>query len=222
MNINRGLIRYYQKLRRLKYRVFSDCRRVHGKPTVHQPVLYTGPGQIRFNGKVNLGISSSPYFLNGYIYMEVRFPDSLIELEDGVWISNNSYLISGGPGIHIGRNTLIGFNCAFLDSDFHELNPEHRLEGVPRGGKVVLGENVLVASNVTFLKGVKVGNNSVIANGTVVNRSIPPNMLAYGNPVKCGPLSPYFWSQAKNQLSAETHLPEMGKVPMPSVTGTSA
>ena len=36
----------------------------------------------------------------------------------------------------------------------------------------------------TILKGVTVGENSVIANGSVVNKSIPANVIAGGNPCK--------------------------------------
>jgi acetyltransferase-like isoleucine patch superfamily enzyme len=51
---------------------------------------------------------------------------------------------------------------------------------------VEIGENVLIGSNVKILKGVRVGNNAVIANGSVVTRSIPEGALAFGNPARAG------------------------------------
>jgi maltose O-acetyltransferase len=43
---------------------------------------------------------------------------------------------------------------------------------------------VFIGSNVTVLKGVVIGENSVIANGSVVTKSIPANVIAGGNPCK--------------------------------------
>jgi acetyltransferase-like isoleucine patch superfamily enzyme len=45
---------------------------------------------------------------------------------------------------------------------------------------------VLIGSNVKILKGVQIGKNAIIANGTVVSRSIPENAVAFGNPMKAG------------------------------------
>ena len=190
------LLWWYQKLRVIKYRLLSDCERVYGKPVLRQPVHFVGQGEIRFNGKVNLGVYPSPFFFNGYIYIEARTPDAVIEFGDGVFVNNSCFLISDGPGISIGKGSMLGVNCEIIDSDFHDTNPQRRLTGVPRSGKVVIGENVLIGSNVKILKGVRIGKDSIIANGTVVTKSIPENMLAFGNPAKCGPrFSPQDWKQ---------------------------
>jgi acetyltransferase-like isoleucine patch superfamily enzyme len=182
------LLSAYQRLRIIKFRLLSSCRNVIGRAVVRQPVQLVGEGRIQFNGEVCLGCYPSPYFLSGYIYIEARSTSSIVEIGDGVWINNNSALISNGPGIFIGRRSMLGTNCEIIDNDFHDTHPERRMNGKPRAAKVEIGENVLIGSNVKILKGVRIGSNSVIANGTVVNRSVPENMLAFGNPVKCGRL----------------------------------
>jgi acetyltransferase-like isoleucine patch superfamily enzyme len=178
------IMRKYQWLRILKYRFFSTCKNVIGRPIVNQPVQLVGKGTIKFNGKVTLGWYPSPFFLNGYIYLEAREPDSIIEIGDGVWFNNSVVLISAGPGIFIGNKTTLGTHCEVIDSDFHDMHPDRRMTGVPKTGKVVIGENVFVANNVKILKGVEIGKNSIIANGSVVTRSIPENVVAVGNPAK--------------------------------------
>ena len=177
---------YFQRLRIAKYRFLSDCRNVQGSPTIRQPVQFVGQGTIRFSGAASLGWFPSPYFFSGYIYIEARSADSLIQIEDGVCISNNSFLISDGAGIFIGKRTMLGTHCEIIDSDFHDLHPDRRSDGVAKMGKVVIGENVLIGSNVKILKGVRVGNNAVIANGSVVTRSISENAVAFGNPARAG------------------------------------
>lgn len=81
---------------------------------------------------------------------------------------------------------LIGFNCEILDSDFHDLSPipDKRKNGKAKMGKVVIENNVFIGSNCSILKGVTIGENSVIANSSVVVRSIPPNVIAEGNPCR--------------------------------------
>jgi maltose O-acetyltransferase len=186
---------WYQRWRAFKYRLLSDCARVEGKPVLRQPVQLVGRGEIRFKGKVVLGVYPSPYNLNGYIYIEARNPNSVVEIEDGVWINNNSALISAGPGIFIGTKSMLGTNCEIIDSDFHDTHPDRRMNGVARTGAVVIGENVMIGSNVRILKGVHIGSNSVVANGSVVTRSVPENMLVFGNPAKAGPiLVPGTWN----------------------------
>jgi maltose O-acetyltransferase len=43
---------------------------------------------------------------------------------------------------------------------------------------------VFLGSNVTILKGVTIGKNSIIGNGSVVTKNIPENVVAAGNPAK--------------------------------------
>lgn len=178
--------RIFHKLRKIQYQMMSDCRNIVGKPVVDQPTQFTGQGKIVFKGRVQLGYNPSPFYFSGYIYIEARRPDSVIEIEDGVIINNNTFLISDGPGIFIGKRTMIGSNCEILDSNFHDPHPDRHFQRDPTSCKVVIGENVMIGSNVRILKGVKIGDNAIISNSTVVTRSIPANAVVYGNPAKAG------------------------------------
>lgn len=53
---------------------------------------------------------------------------------------------------------------------------------VNSSGKVTIGDNVYIAANVIVLKGVTIGDNCIIGAGSVVNRDIPSNSVAVGNP----------------------------------------
>lgn len=50
--------------------------------------------------------------------------------------------------------------------------------------EIVIGENVWIGLNATILKGTTIGNNSVIAAGTVVKGHIPENVVVQGNPAE--------------------------------------
>ncbi len=72
--------------------------------------------------------------------------------------------------------------CQIMDSDFHEIWDEDSEQ--IKDTSVVIGNHVLVCSKVTILKGVKIGNNVIIAANSVVTRDVPNGCVAAGNPAR--------------------------------------
>lgn len=173
----------YQRFRVWKYLLLSDAQFVKSDARCLQPVLITGLGTINL-GKCNLGVWPSPYFFSGYSHIEARHPDAEINIGDNVWINNNAVIIAERTKISIGKNTLIGTEFTVYDSDFHDLYPARRLSGKHETASVEIGENVFIGSRVMVLKGVSIGDNCVIAAGSVVSKNIPPNVVAGGVPAK--------------------------------------
>lgn len=175
---------FFQWPRVLKFRVLSDCNRVYGRPIIYQAVQINGKGIVKFDENVRLGVNPSPFLYSGYIYIDARKPNTKIKIGKNTWINNNFVCVAEGRGITIGENTLIGFSCEIVDSNFHDLNPLKRWGGSPTTSAVNIGKNVFIGSNVKILKGVTIGDNSVIANGSVVTKSIQSNVIAGGVPAK--------------------------------------
>jgi len=182
--------RMYQRLRIGKYKFFSNIHHCKSLAQFNQPVLMTGRGMVRL-GRCNLGVSPSPYYFNGYIHIEARNASASIEIEDGVWINNNAVIIAERATIRIGADTLIGTEFTVYDSDFHDLHPDHRMSGMHESIPVNIGKNVFIGSRVMVLKGVNIGDNCVIASGSVVTNSVPANNIAGGVPARIiGTLEP--------------------------------
>lgn len=166
------------------YRMLSHCC-VKGKPRILQPVQIVGRGSVDFYGKVTLGCYPSPFFFSGYSYIETRTESGRISIDDGSWINNNFVAISVHKGIHIGKKVMIGTNVEIYDSDFHRLDPSQRhICTAEDDREVVIDDNVFIGSNVKIMKGVHIGKDSVIANGAIVVKDIPPGVIAGGNPAK--------------------------------------
>ena len=77
---------------------------------------------------------------------------------------------------------LIGTNVEICDSDFHTIYPKQRNDKNHLRNPVELGENCWIGSNVKILKGVKLGENVVVSNGSVVTKSFGPNLVIGGVP----------------------------------------
>ena len=85
--------------------------------------------------------------------------------------------------IQIGSNVAISRNVMIWDTDAHEIiDLEGKVSEVSK--EVKIGNNVLIGNGTIILKGVNIGNDVVIGAGSVVTKDIPSNSLAVGNPAK--------------------------------------
>ncbi len=92
----------------------------------------------------------------------------------------NGALVMAEDKIDIGSHCLISWNVGIADSDFHPLEPAQRL--IDTQALVRIADNVWIGMNAVILKGVTIGENSIVAAGSVVTKSIPPNTVVAGNP----------------------------------------
>jgi acetyltransferase-like isoleucine patch superfamily enzyme len=90
--------------------------------------------------------------------------------------------------ISIGRNVRFAPRVALITHDggiavIRTLNP-HRYGKIHKFGRIDIRDNCVVGWGVIILPGVTIGPDCVVAAGSVVTRSIPPGVLAAGNPAK--------------------------------------
>jgi len=71
-----------QRIRILKYILLSNMDIVKGHATLKQPVLFSGTGIIHIGKHVSFGYFPSPFFYNGYIYIDARNRNSKIIIGD--------------------------------------------------------------------------------------------------------------------------------------------
>jgi acetyltransferase-like isoleucine patch superfamily enzyme len=109
----------------------------------------------------------------------------------------NGALVMAEEQIEIGSYCMFSWNVGIADSDFHPLEPAQRLIDAQalapyfkdrpprpkvRTAPVIISDNVWIGMNATILKGVTIGQNSVVAAGSVVTKPVPPNVVVAGNP----------------------------------------
>jgi acetyltransferase-like isoleucine patch superfamily enzyme len=101
---------------------------------------------------------------------------SMIEIGDNCRV-NGAY-IHAQKRITIGKNCVIAAGVNIIDSNGHELYSNDRTKGRDTAKEIVIGENVWIGLN----KDTHIGDNSVVAAGSVVKGIFPANSLIQGNP----------------------------------------
>lgn len=147
------------------------------------PLYCDGTGQVSLGSDITIGYGLSAILGEGMVRLKARGGRARIFVGDGTAISNNTQVFAE-QSITIGARCLIGDGVLIFDSDFHNLSAEGRHNLPAAKTPIVLEDNVFVGSRVIILKGVTIGKDSVIGAGSVVVRSIPPGVIAAGNPAK--------------------------------------
>lgn len=109
--------------------------------------------------------------------------------------------INYGKNIKIGKGVFINFNCTFLGlggitieddvfigpnvnilSEGHPLSPKDRHNLLVK--HIHIKRNAWIGAGANILKGVTIGENSIVAAGAVVSTDVPDNTVVGGIPAK--------------------------------------
>ena len=101
---------------------------------------------------------------------------------NGTFINRNAFFMDEAL-ITIGKNCFIGPNAGFYTAN-HALVTEERNTGIEIALPITLQDNVWLGGNVVITPGVTIGEGSVIGAGSLVNKDIPANVVAAGNPCR--------------------------------------
>ena len=152
-----------------------------GFPYVHKSInakIFIGK-----SFKMNNGVKYSDSGLNGKCRIEVR-DNAVLTIGDNVGMSDAT--ITCHEKITIGNNVLIGVGAQIRDTDNHSLNPQDRLTGLDwknkKNAPIVIKDNVFIGAYSFILKGVTIGENSIVGAASIVTKDIPANEIWAGNP----------------------------------------
>jgi UDP-2-acetamido-3-amino-2,3-dideoxy-glucuronate N-acetyltransferase len=104
------------------------------------------------------------------------FIENDVVIGDRVTIKNGVQL---WDGLRVGNDVFIGPNVSFANDRFprSKQTPEKFLQ-------TIIDDGASIGSGAVVLPGLRIGRNAMIAAGSVVTRSVPPNAIVMGNPAR--------------------------------------
>lgn len=156
--------------------------RILGKPIIQRcrgSTISLGPGLV-----LRSWPSSNPLTPSHPVVLATRTAKACIEI--GAECGFTGTTIVAAEHIAIGNRVLVGTNTTIVDTDFHPLTPEKRLQNILDGchAPIVIQDDVFIGMQSLILKGVTIGQGSVIGAGSVVTHDVPPGVIAAGNPAR--------------------------------------
>jgi acetyltransferase-like isoleucine patch superfamily enzyme len=149
-------------------------------------------------------VTDGPVFFGRGLELEVS-PRGRVRFGRFVWIGDRTKIRCHEGEVEIGRKTVIGQECTisayqrvrigeqcviadramFIDFDHGVVEVERpiRLQGIYKRD-VEVGSNVWIGYGACILRGVRVGDNSVVGTNAVVTRDVPANAVVGGVPAR--------------------------------------
>lgn len=161
-----------------KYRLLRGDRVQFGPNfRANRKLVIKGPGRVVFGADVNAWAHEERNVILTY--------DRDVTIRVGSNVRLNGVGLMAKRGITIGDDCILG-STLLVDTDFHSVrrdratNPAAPVVSAP----IVVHNNVWLAGQTVVLKGVTIGENSVVGFRAVVTRDVPSNVVVAGNPAR--------------------------------------
>ena len=105
--------------------------------------------------------------------------NGVLKIGDGVYF-NRYCMISAHQQVAIGNHCIFGPGVKVFDNN-HKYDPERGVVNGLKTDEIVIGNNCWIASDVVILKGVHIGDNTVIGAGCVIYHDIPSKSVVINN-----------------------------------------
>jgi acetyltransferase-like isoleucine patch superfamily enzyme len=130
-------------------------------------------GEIRFGRFVWIGDGT-----------KIRCHEGVVEIGDKT-VFGQDCTISAYRRVRIGEQCVIADRAMFIDFDHGVVEVERaiRHQGIYKRD-VIVGSNVWIGYNACLLRGVRVGDNSIVGSNSVVTRDVPANAVVGGVPAR--------------------------------------
>ena len=147
-----------------------NVARCGGNLRIHPSVVMRNPSAISFGENISIDSGS---------IISTEFMDSVVSIGDDTHIGQDVLLDFSGDLV-IGKNVVISAGVISQTHD-HGYYPKSR----PSKKSLIIANGVWLATRAVVLAGVnRIGENSIVAAGSVVTREVADNVIVAGNPAK--------------------------------------
>jgi acetyltransferase-like isoleucine patch superfamily enzyme len=115
---------------------------------------------------------------------KIRSHEGIVEIGDKT-VLGQEVTISSYKRVSIGEQCVIADRAMFIDFDHGVVEVERpiRVQGI-YSRPVEIGANCWIGYNACFLRGIRVGDNSIVGTNSVVTKDVPANAVVGGIPAK--------------------------------------
>ena len=144
---------------------------------LQEKIIQDGTWNVfQINNKADLIVGSNVICRNFEIF---HVSSGKLILHDGVFV-NNSCSFNCMERIEVGNGTMMGEGVRFYDHD-HVYTAEKIEKWQWTTAPIRVGRDCWIGSNVTILKGVTIGDNTIIGAGCLIRNDIPANSVVYND-----------------------------------------
>ena len=162
---------------KLVFRVREYLNEVRVGINLQEKIIQDGTWNVfQINNKADLIVGSNVICRN---FENFHVSSGKLILHDGVFV-NNSCSFNCMERIEIGSGTMMGEGVRFYDHD-HIYTAEKIEKWQWTTAPIRVGRDCWIGSNVTILKGVTIGDNTIIGAGCLVRKDIPANSVVYND-----------------------------------------
>ena len=86
--------------------------------------------------------------------------------------------------IEIGKDCMLSYDIEIRNTDSHKIYDKNTNERINEGSSINIGNHVWLGMRAIILKGVTIGDNSIVAAGSIVTKDVKANTIVSGNPAK--------------------------------------
>ena len=191
----RNELRRYWTLPRIRLAfLWSGIRWGKGWQLYGEPIIQRHRGgSIHLGDRLTLrsALWSNPLAPAHPVVLSVRRPGALLTV--GADFGMTGGTLCADESIMIGDRVSVGANCTIIDTDFHPVDVQQRQRDLQQRRQsptaqatapVVIEDDVFIGMACLILKGSHIGAGTVIGAGSVVTGTIPPGVIAAGNPAQ--------------------------------------
>ena len=162
---------------KLVFRVRDYLNEVRLGINLQEKIIQDGTWNVfQINNKADLIVGRNVICRN---FENFHVSSGKLILHDGVFV-NNSCSFNCMERIEVGNGTMMGEGVRFYDHD-HVYTAEKIEKWQWTTAPIRVGRDCWIGSNVTILKGVTIGDNTIIGAGCLIRNDIPANSVVYND-----------------------------------------
>jgi acetyltransferase-like isoleucine patch superfamily enzyme len=163
--------------------ILNGKLKIKNKPLIH----ITDGSSLILGDNVLLNSKNAKYHVNMFAPVKIYIDKIGAKIKIGNNTRIHGSCLHAYESIEIGENCLIAANSQIFDGSGHEIfldDPAKRIFTSGTVKPIKIGNNCWLGTSVIILPGSKLGNNCIVAAGSVVNEEFKDNSLIGGNPAK--------------------------------------